>query len=101
EARVPTPSYKLGFGFEDRVVSLLERAGFMLKVDSTLDHVHKVDFAILSFPGNLSHDSVGVQMTTFRGLQEKLDRFVTVNRGNRKFRRYLYLEIEPDLDFEY
>ena len=83
-----------GFRAEDRVASGLMDlgCGIIGLRDERLDHVHKIDFLIVKFPGNATMVSLGVQITTIHDHSKLMD-FIHVTQHNPATIKAIYLEI--------
>jgi hypothetical protein len=92
---------KMGLGFEDRLIGYLQRQQFDISHDPTLDHEYKIDFVIRKFPGNPKFHSLGVQVTTRAGDTAKMREFASIHSTDyRVVDKVVYLEVDPNLDFE-
>ena len=94
------PIYRRGFEFEDRICTQLERSGFTLQRNPVLDHKHKLDFVILSFPDNLAYSALGVQVTGRSDDYEKQEEFLAANQTTVGIPKLLYLELGNRIDLE-
>jgi hypothetical protein len=94
------PIFKKGLDVEDRLYTILEKSGFTLKRDPGLDHQHKIDFVILSFPDNLSYQALGVQVTGRLNDYQKQEEFQAACQANSKISKSLYMEIADRVDLD-
>lgn len=89
-----------GLNAEDRLHTLLERFGCTLIEGPKLDHEHKLDFVVSSFPGVPRLFHLGVQVTTRVDDRDKQALFLKVSRENPAVDKNLYLELEAGLNLE-
>jgi hypothetical protein len=94
------PIYRRGFEVEDRICTQLERSGFTIQRNPVLDHRHKIDFVILSFPDNLAYSALGVQVTGKLDDYEKQEEFLSANVSTAGIPKLLYMEIGNRIDLE-
>ncbi len=93
-------AFKKGMGFEDRLMAHLEKVGYDVEQDETLNHQYKIDFGIRRFPQNPKHYSLGLQVTERCDDLDKLREFNAVHsNGFQVVDRVLYVEVESS-DFE-
>lgn len=92
--------FKSGMALEDRIMAHLDKSGYDVEQDETLNHDYKIDFSIRKFPQNPKHYSLGVQVTERCDDLEKLRSFNSVHStGYQVVDRVLYVEVEHG-DFE-
>ena len=89
-----------GLNAEDRLQTLLERFGCTLIEGPKLDHEHKLDFVVSSFPQVPRLFHLGIQVTTRLDDREKQALFLKVSRENPAVDRNLYLELEAGANLE-
>lgn len=89
-----------GLNAEDRLQTLLERFGCTLIEGPKLDHEHKLDFVVSSFPQVPRLFHLGVQVTTRLDDRDKQALFLKVSRENPAVDKNLYLELEAGLNLE-
>ena len=89
-----------GLNAEDRLQTLLERFGCNLIEGPKLDHEHKLDFVVSSFPQVPRLFHLGVQVTTRLDDRDKQALFLKVSRENPAVDKNLYVELEAGLNLE-
>jgi hypothetical protein len=92
--------FRTGLEIEDRLKTILERAGCAITEDADLDHAWKIDFVITRFPQIPSIFAMGIQVTSRPDDLAKLEEFLRIHQYNRIAEKVMYLEFDNYADLD-